>query len=216
MEQKETRQGSMPSHLFFEWIYDAFPYGIIACDHAGNILRINDAGFKLFEIASLPHWNGISYQQFLHRYHAEDQQQPAPTLEPWLTSLISHEEATPGTREELKVLQLPSGRTATVTIGRTPVLDAQQRLVGTIFVFHDIMHQYQKAHHLQRVYQSVLSLAETIAHLPERLDFAFPERPSLLSPLVLFVAQRLLEVVGDVLDCQNVALQAVMKGQLFR
>ena len=209
MEQKKTRQGIVPSHLFFEWIYDAFPHGVIACDRAGNILRINDAGLKLFEIDSPPHWNGISYQQFLHRYQAEDRQQPAPTLEPWLTSLISHKEAAPGTQEELKVLQLPSGRMASFRIGRTPVLDARQQVVGTISVFHDITHLYQKAHHLQCVYQSVLSLAETIAHLPEHLACTFPEKPSLLSPEVLFVAQHLVEVIGDVLDCQHVALQVV-------
>jgi signal transduction histidine kinase len=55
----------------------------------------------------------------------------------------------------------------------------------------------------------VLSPTEAIAHLPERLDFVFAERPFLLSPTVVLVAQQLVEVIGHVLNCQHVTLLAV-------
>jgi signal transduction histidine kinase len=73
---------------------------------------------------------------------------------------------------------------------------------------HDITHRYQKVRHLQRVHQAVSSLKEAIAHIPEHLDFTSPEGPFLLSPPVIFVAQQLVDVIGQVLDCQDVRLLA--------
>jgi len=55
----------------------------------------------------------------------------------WVHSFsVSKGEAAPGTQEELKVLQLPSGPTVSVTIGRTPIFDARQQVVGTISIFY--------------------------------------------------------------------------------
>jgi len=210
MEQQETRKGIMSPNPFFEWIYDAFPHGVIACDHVGNIVRINAAALKLFEGAATSLWNGTSYQQFLHRYTGEAQQQPAPALEPWLMSIVIDEETAASPQEETMVLQVSSGRKVYVNIRCSPVLDAQQHTVGTVYVFHDLTHRYQKALHLQDVYQAVSHLQEAIAHLPEHLDFASPEGTIfLLSPPVLFVAQQLVDVIRHVLDCLRVRLLAL-------
>src|SRR5260370_2029711 len=84
-----------------------------------------------------------------------------------------------------------------------PTPDAQQQAVATIYVFHDITRRYRKALHLQRVRQAVSRLQEVIAHLPEQMDFASPEGLFLLSPPVLFVTRQLVEVIGQVLDCQD-------------
>jgi signal transduction histidine kinase len=54
----------------------------------------------------------------------------------------------------------------------------------------------------------VSHLQEAIAYLPEHLDFAFPEGLFLLSPPALFVTRQLVEVIGQVLVCQHVALWA--------
>ncbi len=208
MEQQETREGIMSPNPFFEWIYEAFPYGVIACDQVGNIVRINAAALKLFEVAATPLLDGTSYQQVLHRYQGEAQQQPAPARESWLMSLLIDDEAAASPQEEIIVLQVPSGRKVYVTIRCSPVLDAQQHAVGTLYVFHDLTHRYYKALHLHHAYQAVSRLQEAIAHLPEHLDCASPEGLFLLSPPVRFVTQQLVEVIGQVLDCQDVALWA--------
>ena len=120
---------------FFESICEALPHGVIACDHAGNIVRINAAALKLFEVTSEPLWRGTSYQQFLQHYEMGDEQQRAISLESWLMSLLIDDEAASGTQEAIIVLQVPSGQKVYVTIHCSPVLDAQQHAVGTVSVF---------------------------------------------------------------------------------
>ena len=198
----------MPSSQL-ESIFNTLPVGVIACDHEGRILRINAAALKLFEVASEPLLRGTSYHQFLHQYEMGDEQQRAPSLEPWLMSLVLDGEATTWLQEGTLVLQVPSGRKIYVNIRCLPVLDAQKHGVATVYVFHEITHRYQKALHLQRVHQALSSLKEAITHIPEHLDIASPEGLFLLSPPVLFVAQQLVDAIGQVLDCQQVSLVAL-------
>jgi signal transduction histidine kinase len=189
--------------------FDPLPDGVIVCDGGGKILRANTAALKLFEVASEALCRGVDYQQFLHGYTMGDEPQRATTLEPWLMSLLIDGEAASRPREAIRMLQLASGRTVYVTLCAFPLLDAQKQAVGTVSVFHEITHRYQKALHLQRVHQAVSSLTAAIAHLPSQIPFAFPEGPFLLSPPVLFVAQQLVDLIGHVLDCQHVDLAAL-------
>jgi signal transduction histidine kinase len=122
--------------------------------------------------------------------------------------LLVDEDTACSLQHETRVLQLPSGRTTYVTLCAVPLLDAQQQPVGTVSVFHNITHRYQKALHLQRVHQAVATLREAIAHVPEHLDITSSLGIFLLSPPVLFVAQQLVDVIGQVLDCQYVSLLA--------
>jgi signal transduction histidine kinase len=202
------QEGIMPSNQV-AYNFNPLPDGAIACDGEGKILRANAAALKLFEVPSEALCQGIDYQEFLHRYTMGDEQQRTTTLEPWLMSLLIDGEAASRPQEEILVLQLPSGRTVYVTLCAFPLLDAQKQAVGSVFVFHEITHRYQKALHLQRVHQAVSTLTAAIAHIPEQIQCTFPEGPFLLSPPVLFVAQQLVDVIGQVLDCQHVSLGAL-------
>ena len=201
----------MPSNQL-EYNFDLLPEGIIVCDREGKILRANTAALRLFEVPSETLCRGRDYQEFLQRYEMSDKPQRARALEPWLMRLLVDEDAACSLQHEIRVLQLPSGRTAYVTLCAFPLLDAHKQPVGTISVLHDITHRYQKALHLQRVHQAVSTLREAVAHMPEHLDVASPEGLFLLSPPVLFVAQQLVDVIGQVLDCQDVSLLAFAPG----
>ncbi|HEX6480326.1 MAG TPA: PAS domain-containing sensor histidine kinase [Ktedonobacteraceae bacterium] len=194
--------------------FDSLPDGIIVCDREGKILRANTAALTLFEVPSEALCRGRDYQEFLQRYEGCNEPQPASALEPWLTCLLVDEDASCSLQHETRVFQVPSGRTAYVTLCAFPLLDARKQAVGTISVFHDITHRYQKALHLQRVHQAVSALREAIAHLPEHLlDVAPLERGIFpLSPPVLFVAQKLVDVIGQVLHCQDISLLALGAG----
>ena len=208
MKAKEAQERITLSNQL-ECIFESLPDSVVACDGEGKILRANAAAFKLFEVPSEDLFQGIGYQEFLHPYTMGDEQQRAIALEPWLMSLVVDDEAASCLQKETMVLQLPSGREAYVTMCGLPLLDAHKRAVGTIYVFHEITHRYQKALHLQRVHQAVSTLREAIAHLPEHIDLASPEGIFLLSPPVLFVAQHLVDLIGHVLDCQYVSLVAL-------
>jgi len=202
------QEGIMPSkHVAYN--FNPLPDGAIACDGEGKILRANAAALKLFEVPSEALCRGRDYQEFLHRYTMGDEPQRTTTLEPWLMSLLIDGEAASRPQEAIRMFLLPSGRTVYVSLCAFPLLDAHKQAVGSVFVFHEITHRYQKALHLQRVHQAVSTLTAAIAHLPSQIPFAFPEGPFLLSPPVLFVAQQLVDLIGQVLDCQHVRLAAL-------
>jgi hypothetical protein len=201
----------MPSHQL-EDNFDPLPDGVIVCDREGKILRANAAALTLFEVPSEALCRGRDYQEFLQRYERSDERQRAIALELWLMCLLVDEDAACSLQHETKVLQLPSGRTAYVTLCTLPLLDAQQQPLGTFSVFHELTHRYQKALHLQRVHQAVSTLRDAIAHIPEHPDVASPPEIFLLSPPVLFVAQQLVDVISQVLDCQFISLCAFAPG----
>jgi signal transduction histidine kinase len=207
--KKQAAQERITASSQLECTFNTQSDGVIACDREGKILRINAAALKLFEVASERLYRGTPYQQFLHSYEMGNDQQPAISLEPWLMSLITGGEATPGQSAETVVLQVPSGRKINVNIRGLSVLDAQKCAVATVYIFYDITQRYQQALHLQRVQQAVSTLKEAIAHIPEQIDCTFPEGILLLSPPVFFVAQQLVDVIGQVLDCQHVFLLAL-------
>src|SRR5260370_1130184 len=210
--QKQALQQAILVAKQLQAIYEALKERDNPRDRFGKILHINAAALTLFEVASASVCRGTGCQQFLHSYQIGDEQPPALSLEPWLMSLFSDGEEATSQQEAIIVLQVPSGRKVYAKMRclsvSLPTPDAQQQAVATIYVFHDITRRYRKALHLQRVRQAVSRLQEVIAHLPEQMDFASPEGLFLLSPPVLFVTRQLVEVIGQVLDCQDVALWA--------
>jgi len=211
MQQQAIQEAILLANQL-EGIFETLGESIIACDGEGKILHINAAALTLFEVASASLCRGTGCQQFLHAYQRGEEQPPALSLEPWLMSLLSDGEETTGQQEAIMVLQVPSGRKVYAKMRcfsvSFPTPDAQQQAVATVYAFHDITRRYRKALHLQRVQQAVSRLQEAIGHLPEQMDFAFPEGLFLLSPPVLFVTRQLVEVIGQVLVCQHVALWA--------
>src|SRR5215471_5738083 len=104
--------------------FESFPDGVIACDGEGQIVQLNAAALKLFEVASLSLCRGTSYHQFLQHYQPADEQQRAIALEPWLMSLLIDDEAASSRHEETMALQLPSGRKVDVIISCLALYDA--------------------------------------------------------------------------------------------
>lgn len=212
MQQQAAQEAKLLANQL-EGIFETLGESVIACDPEGKILHINAAALTLFEVASATLCRGTGCQQFLHSYQRGDEQPPALSLEPWLLSLISDGEETTGQQEAIMVLQVPSGRKVYAHMRcfsvSFPMPDAQQQAVATIYVFQDLTRRYRKALHLQRVQQAVSHLQEAIVNLPEqKMDFASPEGLFLLSPPVLFVTRQLVEVIGQVLVCQDVGLWA--------
>jgi PAS domain-containing protein len=101
----------MPSNQL-EYNFDLLPEGIIVCDREGKILRANTAALRLFEVPAFALCRGRDYQEFLQRYEMSDKPQRARALEPWLMRLLVDEDAACSLQHEIRVLQLPSGRTA--------------------------------------------------------------------------------------------------------
>jgi signal transduction histidine kinase len=196
-----------------EAIFACLPESVIVCNREGKILRINAAALKLFEVSSEDQCRGTFYQQFLQHYTRSDEQQQASASEQWLLSLVIDESATVRPPEKIIALQVPSGRTVYVNQRSSSVLDRREHAIGVVYVFTDITHCYQKALHLQRVHEAVLTLTEAIAHLParfpEQVASVLPQGSLLFSPPVVLIAQQLVDVIRHVLNCLRVSLKAL-------
>jgi signal transduction histidine kinase len=105
-------------------------------------------------------------------------------------------------------LHLSSGHKVSINFWRSPLFDSKKHAIGTISVFHVITPRSQKALHLQRVHEAVLTLTNAIPHMPEHIDLTSPEETPLLSPPVIFVAKQLVNVIRQVLDSRRVSLLA--------
>ncbi len=205
-----AKERQKPRMLFnqFDGVFESLPESVIVCDQEERIIRINAAALKLFEVPAFARWKARSYQQFLAGYELYDEQQRPISLESRLASLATDDEAGSGSPEEMLLLYLPSGRKVPINLWYSPLFDSKKHAVGTIWVFHVITHRCQKALHLQRVHEAVLTLTDTIVHIPEQIDLASPEELPLLSPPVSFVAQKLVDVIRQVLSCHRVNLLA--------
>jgi signal transduction histidine kinase len=192
-----------------EAILEALPEGVIACDREGKIVQINAAARKLFEVPSETICRGTDYQQFLQHFEERDEEQSSRSSAQWPMKLVFDEQGESSLPETTYLLlHLPSGRDALVACQCVPLRDAQQHLIETVSVFHEITHRYQKALQFQRVHKAVLELSEAIAHLPKCGDLPWSEAPLSLSPPVVLVAQRLVDVIRHALDCLRVSLFA--------
>jgi PAS domain S-box-containing protein len=207
----------MLSSNLFDDMFESLPDASIVCDRDGRIVRLNTLAQKLFEGASEDLCRGVYCQQFLQSYTPGEEQPSLAVPEPWLLSLITSKEATPDEQAETMVFDLPSGRKIVVDMSCSPLFNAQKQVVGSVYLLHDITHQYQKALHLQRVLQAVLTLTEAIAHIPEHMGRLFPEDLLLLSPPALFVAQELVDAIRQILEYQRVSLIALapLTGRLY-
>ncbi|HEY3993476.1 MAG TPA: ATP-binding protein [Ktedonobacteraceae bacterium] len=188
--------------------FSFFPDAIILCDREGKILRMNAAALKLFEVSSQRLCQGVPYQQFLQHYEIRDERNQRISLGEWFLRLLLNKENSSSMQEHLLLLGAPSGRKISLNLRCSSLPDSPQHPVGMISVFHEITHQYQEALHLQRVREAVVTLTEAIAHIPAQVDFTVPEETFLLSPPIAFIAQHLVEVIGDVLGYYRLLLVA--------
>src|SRR5260370_13705106 len=166
VHKKVALQEGIMSPKQLEDNFDLLPDGVIVCDREGKILRANAAALKLFEVASEDLCRGVDYQQFLHGSILGDEPQRAIALEPWLMNLLIDGDAASTLQKQTLVVQPPSGRTVYVTRRGLPLLDAQQQVVGTISVFHDITHQYQKPLPLQPSHHPLPALTTATPPIP--------------------------------------------------
>jgi signal transduction histidine kinase len=204
---KGTIKGRL-SYKQLERIFESSPDSILVYDKDEKIIRTNAKAIQLFEVTSSDSWKGKSSQQFLQDYQPSDLWQRSTCAELWLMNLIRDKEAGCDSPEQTLMLHMPSGRRVYVDHWRVPLFDERQHKVGSFSVFHNITYRYQKALHLQRVREAINALTDTIAHLPAHIDPAFSQDMPLVSAPVIFVAQSLVDVTRQVLECRRVSLVA--------
>lgn len=207
-----SQQNKLAQLQQVEVVFTSLPDGIIACDREGKILQLNARAVKLFETSECQWW-GKNYRDFLETYALSSEQQRSSPSEPCQGSADGKGGTAFLSAESVLQLRLSSGRRIVVNLTCSALKDAHQQVVGTVYVFHELPLQQQRALHLQRVYEAVLTLTEAIARLPESLPARVtgPLRGGslLLSPPAVFIAQQLVDVIRQVLNCHRASLKAL-------
>lgn len=184
-----------------------FPESMIACDRESRIKLINAEARKVFEIASPEHWRDTRFEQFFQFYTICDEQQQPLIIQPWLQSLVEGL-ANIHAYECNIFFRTPSDKKYISILYCSALLNQQGSVIGIIALFHQMQGRYQKALHLQRVYEAIVSITAALEHMPDVANHPLPEESVLLSPPVLFVAQQVVEVIHNILECQRVGLLA--------
>jgi signal transduction histidine kinase len=198
-----------------EAYFAPFPDAIVMWDQAGKILYLNTAALALFEVQASDTSVGISSQEFLRRYTWWDEQQRPFFFSPWLLNPTPlKEEVASRPYEQTLVLGLPSHRKVFLELHCSLLRDAELQVIGMLSVFHAVAPRYQKALHIQRVYEALASLNEAIARIPEQLHLTFSDETLLFSPPVVLVNQQLVDVIHQVLACWGVSLNAFRSSTL--
>lgn len=209
-DKRATPEKVGPSNLRAT-VFASFPDALIIWDRQGNMLDMNSAALKLFEVREESSWKGRSCQEFFQRCELRDEQQNPVFCAPWLLEIVHEKEAAPG----VYILFTPSRRKFCLVVRCSPVLDAQRHALGVVSIFSIITPRCQKALHLQRVHEALSTLNQAIAEIPARFAFAVVDGMHLLSPPVLFVAQQLVNVIRQVLNCWRVGLVALSSPERY-
>jgi signal transduction histidine kinase len=187
---------------------EALPDAIVAWDREGTLLSLNAAARTLFDVPASDSWEGMSAQQFLQHATWCDEQHRPFFFAPWLLHLASRDAAAARSSEHTLVLGLPSHRKVFLEVRGSQVLDVEQQVIGILSVFHEVAPRYQKALHIQRVYEALVTLNEAVARIPGQVSLEASGESPLFSPPVLLVSQQLVDVIRQVLDCWRVSLIA--------
>lgn len=196
------------SHKQLERVFELVPDSILVYDKDEKIIWINAQARLLFEVTSTDCWNGKSREQFLQEYRPSELRQRSTTALPWLMNLIRNDEAGTTLSGQTLMLSLSSGRSVYVHHWLVPLFDERQHTHESFSVFRNITYCYQKILHLQRVHEATLALTNAIACWPVHIDLTFSKEMPLISPLVIFVAQQLVDLIRRVLRCCRVLLCA--------
>lgn len=190
--------------------FELLPDGVLCCDLAGKIRHINGAALALFELESEHLYTSRAYFQFMNQYEIRDEQQRPIPPEQWPISFAFHEEDALYTHEKNIVIYLPSGNRVYVNVRRIPIFDVLNHPIGVICIFHDLIDCHQTpVYQIQRVHQALLTLTDAVAHIPEQMDTALPQRTLLLPPLAHSITQHLVDLIRQVLGCDHVFLLAL-------
>jgi len=185
-----------------EAVFASIPDGVIVYDLRGKIRRINPAALTLFELASENLCIGTSYRQFLRRYKIHDENQQPIALEHWPISRVIHGDTASGTQEDTVMIRVPSGRDVYVIISCAPVLDLQFQRIGTVCVFHDNTNRHRTELQIRQTNAALLTLLRAIVDFPALVDRWSPEATLLLPPAMSFIGQRLVDLIGQILECK--------------
>ena len=87
-----------------------------------------------------------------------------------------------------------------------PVLDSPHHRIGAICVFHDMTDHHRNTLRVRQLNTALLTLIRAIADIPTAVDYWSPAATLLLPPAMSLIGQRLVDLTGQLLECDMVLL----------
>jgi PAS domain S-box-containing protein len=194
-------------------VVEAMTDGVVFYDVKGRILLHNAAFRRQLELEAAIDLIGMPYQERLARYEIYDEhRQPIPTKQMPLSRVLRGEVLSNEQAVDL-VVRLPSGREVQYVCSGAPVYDRRGYMIGGVLVIRDVTEARQKEYHVQRIFNTLLTIVGKMARIPIQSD----EPIDAVSVRSLHtIGQTLTRIVHQTLRCHFVSciLMDPQTGQL--
>jgi PAS domain S-box-containing protein len=197
-----------------EAIFEAMTDSIFVFNNQAQLLRMNRAAYRLFDLdESLPleHFSRILYQ---HRYNFapfDEQGRPLPQ-DQWPLYRILNGEVFTSTNAVDIIARNRNGHTLLLSISGAPLYDKENHIIGAVCICQNITERRQLEKRTQETLNALLAMAEALVLIPDS-NITTGQLPAASEGVeatsVNKVARRMAELTGKVLGCERVSITAV-------
>lgn len=193
---------------FFNAIFNAMDDSVFLCDREDHIVLMNNAALQLFHMSANTSYRNMTFLDLFQQYtwHDEkDQPLPFDQIPPIVLRALSPQRCQMcgivllSTSQDQRAFQLCC----------SCVFDAQKNVSGMLCIFHEMTAQQEKEKQRDLLYQAITRLVRAVMDIPNLLDNSREKEPLQLPTHVGSVGQSLVDIICQLLTCENVMLVAV-------
>jgi PAS domain S-box-containing protein len=203
--ERQAREEALVAVMRFKAIFESMRDAVLVHDLAKGVLYINRAALQLFELQSEDECIGKTTQEIFQSCEIYDGQwRPVPNGSRPVCRIVRGEVLSGEPTEDL-IIRMPSGREHYLSVSGAPVQDRYGGVAGGVCVFRDVTEQRQRERRIQRTLDSLLTVVEALAIVPEYLD-SLPGTNSISSLALTAIGQKLSEAISQVIEHQTVGI----------
>lgn len=188
-----------------EAVFEAIGDGLLVCDRNGH-LQMNAAARHLLPLT-------LTQDDLLHVFEIQDGEalirdedgQPL-AIEAWPIRRVLRGEHLIGTQVVNIQRVNARGEQRYLNVSGMPIYDQQEQVNGGVFVFRDLTERYLLEQRTQETLHALLTLAESLAWLPDNVPECFSIVPSDQPPSLRRAWERLRHLISTIVQCQDIGV----------
>jgi GAF domain-containing protein len=191
-----------------EAIFEAIGDGLLVCDLNGR-LQMNAAARSLLPLVPVPEdLQHIIEKQSEDALVRDEYDQPLAIDQLPITRVL-HGEHLIGAKVVNIQWVNELGEKRYLSVSGMPIYDQQTQVNGGVLLFRDVTEHYLLEQHTQETLNALLTLAESLAWLPENAPEFFSAAPSNQAPALQLTWKHLRPLISTILRCQDVGIISI-------
>ena len=185
-----------------ETAFESMTDGVNVYDRDGRILYTNTAYARLIGLDAAPQHLQLSPEERGNQLILHDEAGNPLTNEQRPVARMLAGEVFTGTDTVEMLMKTLDGREREVSVTGAPIRDQENAVTGGVLIFRDVTERRQLARRTQASLEALLAMAEELVQFSGERDATSPPD----------VAQRLAELIRNVLACRRVSLTTIEPG----